>query len=242
LSSDIPSFSGFRKETFDFLGELSENNTLQWFTENRTRYDNDLVTPSKSLIIALAPFFNQLVPAISTEPKFDRTLLRINKDARFPNGLPYRTYFLIHFRRFKNDSEFYVYLNSKGVEIGLYINNTLGSELFFNKNLPGHKEELIDIFRRFNINDKFDFYSFNKEPELISKNFNIEKDFNTMAKTKSILLQKELSRNEEVIYSTDFIIEVIKTFSQLYPVYSFSISPNPLHLIETFEEQIGVLK
>lgn len=242
MNTDIPSFSGFRKETFDFFSELSENNSSQWFSENRGKYDNYVVLPSKSFILGLAPFFNQLVPAINTEPKFDKTLLRINKDARFANGVPYRTYFLIHFRRFKNDSGFYIYINSKGAELGLYVNNTFGNELFFNKNLPGYKNELIDTFKRFDLNDKFDFYSFNKEPELISRNFNIERDFNIMARTKSILLQKELSTEEEAIYSSDFIIESIKTFSRLYPIYCFSISPNPLALIETFEEQIGIVK
>jgi hypothetical protein len=242
LNIDIPSFSGFRKETFDFLGELSANNSLQWFLKNRERYDNHIVLLSKSLILGLAPFFNQLIPSINTEPKFDRTMLRMNRDARFQNGEPYRNYFLVHFRRFKNDSEFYVYIGPKGIELGLYINNTLGKELYFNKNLPGYKKELIETFRRFDLNNKFDFYSFNKEPELISKNFDIEKDFNTMARTKSILLQKELSKEEEVIYSSDFIIETMKTFSRLYPVYCFSISLNPLALIESFEEQIGVIK
>jgi hypothetical protein len=242
LNADIPLFSGYKRETFNFLGELSENNTLQWFADNRERYDNYIVLPSKSLILGLAPFFNQLVPEINTEPKFDRTLLRINKDARFSNGVPYRTYFLIHFKRFKNDSEFYIYLNSDGVELGLYINNTLGNELYFNKNLPGYKKELINTFKRFDLNGKFGFYKFNKEPELISEYFDIEKDFDTMARTKSILLQTELSKEEEVIYSSEFIIEVIKAFSRLYPVYSFAISPNPLALIETFEEQIGIVK
>ena len=135
MISEIPAFSGYERATFNFLEDLSGNNSLSWFAENRERYNNFIVLPSKSLIVSIAPFFNQLEPAINTEPKFDKTLMRINKDFRFSNGVPYRTYFVVHFRRFKSDSEFYVYIDKNGIECGLYINNSYGDELYFSKNL-----------------------------------------------------------------------------------------------------------
>ncbi|OGU74510.1 MAG: hypothetical protein A2V93_08330 [Ignavibacteria bacterium RBG_16_34_14] len=237
---DLPSFNGFHEECFKFFAELSENNSLTWFAQNRERYNNYIVLTAKTLINSLAPFFNQIEPKINTEPKFDKTMLRINKDARFSNGVPYRPYFFIHFRRFKKDSEFYIYIDKKGIEYGLFINNTLGNELYFNKNLPGHKDGLVETFRRLELNGKFDFYEMNKEPELITKGFNIENDFNRMARTKFFLLQKEMSKESEIIYSSDILLKILKTFSQLYPVYCFSISHNPLAIIEKFEEEIGI--
>jgi len=243
LIPEIPAFSGYKNDTFNFLEDLSKNNSLVWFAENRERYNNFIVLPSKSLILALAPFFNQLEPKINTEPKFDKTLMRINKDSRFSDGVPYRTYFLVHFRRFKDDSEFYIYIDKDGIEYGLYVNNALGDELFFNKNLPGHKDELVETFRRFDLNNRLNFYEMNKsQPQLIKKNFNIEEDFNKMARTKSILLQKEMDRKSEIIYSSEILLEIIRTFSQLYPVYCFCISQNPIPQIETFENQIGIIK
>ena len=243
MIAEIPAFGGYTKDTFDFLEELSINNSQLWFAENRERYDNSIVLPSKSLILSLAPFFNQLEPKINTEPKFDKTLMRINKDYRFSNGAPYKKYFLVHFRRFKDDSEFYVYISKDGVEYGLYVNNNLGNELFFNKNLPGHRDELIETFKRFELNNKFNFYEMNKSKvELVKKSFNIEEDFDKMARTKDILLQKEMSKNSKIIYTSDILLEIIKTFSQLYTIYCFCISPNPLSLVETFENQIGIIK
>lgn len=197
---------------------------------------------SKSLITSLTPFFNQIEPQINCEPKFDKTMLRINLDSRFTNGIAYRTYFLIHFRRFKKDSEFFIYIDRKGIQYGLMVNNTLGDELFFNKNLPGHKDELIETFKKFELNRRFDFYEMKKEPELISRNFDIEKDFNRMARMKFFLLQKELNKDSETINSTDILLEIIKTFSQLFIVYSFCISHNPIATINDFEEQVGVLR
>jgi hypothetical protein len=166
----------------------------------------------------------------------------MNRDARFSDGIPYRTYFLIHFRKFKKDSEFFIYIDKKGIEYGLMVNNTLGSELFFNKNLPGHKDELFETFRRFELNEKFSFYEMKKEPELVSKSFNIEKDFNMMARTKLFLLQKELNKNSDVLYSPNILIEIIRTFSQLYTVYCFCISHNPLAMINEFEENVGFIR
>ena len=243
MIAEVPAFSGYKEDTFNFLEELSTNNSQQWFAENRERYDNSIVLPSKSLILSLAPFFNQLEPKINTEPKFDKTLMRINKDYRFSNGAPYKSYFLVHFRRFKDDSEFYVYISKDGIEYGLYVNNNLGNELFFNKNLPGHRDELIETFKRFELNGKFNFYEMNKSKvELVKKSFSIEEDFDKMARTKDILLQKEMDKSSEIIYTSDILLEIIKTFSRLYTVYCFSISQNPLHLVETFENQIGIIK
>ncbi len=242
MNLEIPPFNGFSKESINFLEELSENNSLSWFDKNRERYNNFIVLPSKSFIVTIAPFFNQLESKISTEPKFDKTMLRISKDTRHSSSEPYRPYFLIHFRRFKKDSEFFLYIDKKGIEYGLFINNTLGKELFFNKNLPGHRDELTETFKKFGLNGKFDFYEMNKEPELITKEFDIEKDFNRMARTKFFLLQKKLSKENEIIYSSDLWIEIIKTFSQLIPVYSFCISHNPLASIEKFEQEFSILK
>ncbi len=242
MNLDIPPFAGFNKDTFQFLTELSENNSLDWFAQNRDRYDNYIVNISKSLINNLAPFFNQIEPKINTEPKFDKTMLRINLDARFSNGIPYRTYFLIHFRRFKKDSEFYIYISKEGIEYGLMVNNTLGKELFFNKNLPGYKDEIEEIFNRYDLNGQYDFYEMKKEPELISRNFKIEGNFNTLARTKFFLLQKEMRKDSEILFSSEMLLEFIKTFSQLFTVYCFCVSHNPLALINEFEEQISIIK
>ena len=242
MSKSIPEFSGFTKDTFSFLGdlEIEGNNNTTWFAENRERYDNDLVLPSKAFVTTIAPFFNHLNPAIRTEPKFNKTLMRINKDMRFSKGVPYRTYFLIHFGKFKLDSEFYVYLDSKGIEYGVFINNTSGDDLYFSTNLPNYKNDLIDACKKFKINNKFDLYELNKEPQIVLEKFNIKKNFEKMAGMKYILLQKKLSLNDKIIYSPDFVAESIKLFSNLYPLYCFAISPEPLKLLDDFEERMGI--
>jgi uncharacterized protein (TIGR02453 family) len=240
LSADLPLFSGFYKETFKFFTSLEKNNNSKWFATNREPYQNFLVTPAKSFVSSIAEFFNQLNPAIRTEPKFNKTLMRISKDMRFAKGDPYKNYFLIHFGRFKMDSEFYVYLDKNGIEYGLFINATDGEGLFFNQNLKTFRKEIINVFSRFKLNNKFELDKMDKMPELVLKKFDANKHFEKLDGIKYILFQTDRSKNEKIIYSANFLTETIKIFSRLYPLYCFAISPEPLKLLDEFEERLGV--
>ena len=240
MSADLPQFSGFYRETFKFFTSLERNNNSKWFAANRESYQNFLVTPAKEYVSSIAEFFNQLNPAIRTEPKFNKTLMRISKDMRFAKGDPYKNFFLIHFGRFKMDSEFYVYLDKNGIEYGLFINGTEGDELYFNQNLKTFRKEIINVFSRFKLNNKFELDKMDKMPELVLKKFDANKHFKKLENLKYILFQTDRSKNEKIIYSANFLTETIKIFSRLYPLYCFAISPQPLKLLDEFEERLGV--
>ena len=81
-----------KKDTLRFLKELKENNTREWFTENKDWYENsraDVVELVGEIIKAIIPFD----PTIgNTEPK--KCLFRIHRDTRFSNEkTPYKTNF-----------------------------------------------------------------------------------------------------------------------------------------------------
>ena len=135
MISSYPPFTGFPKELFKFLADLEKNNNTEWFYKYKDIYQEYLVTPCRSFVSDIGSFFNLLNPSIRTEPKFNKTLIRINKDMRFTKGEPYRNHFLIHFDRFKMDSEFFVYLDKNIVEYGLFINATKGNDLYFGGNI-----------------------------------------------------------------------------------------------------------
>jgi uncharacterized protein (TIGR02453 family) len=233
-------FKGFSKNTFKFLQELEKNNNVNWFNSNRSLYDNYVVEPSRAFVNSIGQFFNYLNPSIRTEPKFNKTLMRISNDMRFSKGKPYKNYFLIHFGRFKMDSEFYVYIDKKGIEYGVFLNNSINDGLFFNQNLSSFKHEIIGSFKQYKINNIYSFYSFKKESELLAEKFNAGKDFKIFGKVKYILLQKSLLKKEKIIYNSEFLNEAIKSFSRLYPLYCFAISPHPLKLINEFDERMGI--
>ncbi len=239
MSKSIKPFTGFSEGLFHFLNNLSQNNNIEWFHANKLDYINYLVDPAKSFVTEIAPFLNRLNPAIRTEAKFNKTLMRLNKDMRFNKGTPYRNYFLIHFGRFKMDSEFFIYFAKNEIQIGLFINNSNKSDFLFNENFKKYRDEIIGAFSEFNLNNKYSLYELNEGPKKLLQKFNAAKHFTQMEKTKHILLQKVSPPKKSKVFSSEFIIESIKIFSSLYPIYVFSISKNPLKELERFGDEFG---
>jgi uncharacterized protein (DUF2461 family) len=243
LKENIPPFGGFSKDSFKFLSDLAKNNNVDWFNKNKSRYNASLVLPARSFIVEISQFFNRLNPSIRTEPKFNETIMRINKDMRFTKGEPYRNYFLLHFGRFKMDTEFYVYFEERNFQYGIFINNSEDNDNFyFGRNIIKYRNGLLKLAETSGINECFELYDMKKEITLVEKQFCANRHLDKLSDMKMILLQKSLSYNQQIIYSPDFIIEAVKTFSILYPLYCFSVSPQPLKMIEKFEEQFGILQ
>ncbi len=236
MKNSITPFTGFSPKIFEFFQNLTKNNNTQWFKENRDTYDNYLISPAKSYINEMGNFFNLLNPAIRTEPKFNQTIMRINKDMRFAKGEPYRNYLLIHFGKFKMDSEFFVYFDPNECQIGLFINASQGNEFYFKQNLIKYKNEITEVCEKYKINNNYSLYELNKGPELAIDKFNFEEHFNTLSKFKLIILQKIITPEQLKVFSSEFLSESVKIFYTLYPLYCFAISDNPLSLLEKFEE------
>jgi uncharacterized protein (TIGR02453 family) len=241
LTQAIQQFEGFHPGAFKYLKGLEKNNNARWFAEHRDEYENHLVNPAKSFITTIAPFFNHLNPAIRTEPKFNQTIMRISNDMRFSKGEPYRNYFLVHFGRFKMDSEFYLYFDKTGITFGLFLNNTEGEELYFKKNLDEYRNEIIQLFTTYKLNSKFSLHSIHKKPELIINKFNADKHLDTLSSVKHILLETGFELEKKQIYTAEILTKIVKTYSRLYPLYCFAITPDPIKLLESFEENMGVV-
>lgn len=73
----------FPPGTVDFLAELREHNTAEWFDAHRSRYQRDVVAPAKELVTALGPALHRLAPGIRAEPRVLGSIFRINRDTRF---------------------------------------------------------------------------------------------------------------------------------------------------------------
>lgn len=240
MSSAIPPFIGFSKDAFAFLDELEKNNNTAWFARNRERYQENLVIPAKSFVTAIGQFFTQLNPSIRTEPMFNKTIMRINKDMRFVKDAPYKTYFLIHFGRFKMDSEFYLYFDKSGADFGIFLNKENGDDLYFAQNLERFRKEILNTFENYHLNSKYNLHELKKEPVLVQKKFDANRHFDLLKKSKWLLLEKEIPGTNKLIYSTDILTFLIKNYASLYPLFCFAISPQPLKLIDKFEETLGI--
>ncbi len=239
MKSELKPFSGFSKEIFKFLKDLENNNNVEWFHTNRDRYQNYLVEPAKAFIREMAPFLNRLNPAIRTEPKFNETIMRLNKDMRFAKGDPYRAFLLIHFGKFKLDSEFYIYFDPNDFAMGLFINRSEEENLFFRKNQVKFKKEIQAVCAKFKINENYSLSYLGKENSPVKTKFNADKHFDFLGGHDLLLFEKVKKPGEKILFSDAIIIEMIKMISALYPLYCFTTSPQPMKELQKFEENFG---
>ncbi|MEG8946331.1 DUF2461 family protein [Rosettibacter firmus] len=232
-------FNGFSEEVFKFFRDLEKNNNIEWFHKNKLRYQKYLIEPAKSFISEIAPFLNRLNPAIRSEPKFNETIMRLNKDMRFAKGEPYRTFLLIHFGRFKLDSEFYLYFDSRSFAMGMFINRKKGNNLYFGQNLLRYKKEIINICNKYKIDNNYSLSDLENNSQLIVKKFNSQNHLHFLENIDFILLERNKNIPDKILFSDEIILETIKMITQLYPLYCFAISPQPLKEIQHYEDNFG---
>lgn len=233
------SFSGFNEGLFKFLKDLKRNNKVEWFHKNKNRYQEFIVGHSKSFIAEIAPFLNRLNPAIRTEPKFNQTIMRLNKDMRFAKGAPYRPFLLIHFGRFKLDSEFYLYFQPNDFGLGMFINKKSGENLFFGQNLKRYSNEIKDVCKKYYINGNYSLSDLENESEIIINKFDADKHLEKLDDIDYVILERAKPISQKVLFSNAIIVETIKMISTLYPLYCFAISPQPLKELQRFEDEFG---
>ncbi|MEZ6134371.1 MAG: DUF2461 domain-containing protein [Pirellulaceae bacterium] len=93
-------FDGFPRDTIEFLHELSENNTRDWFAANKQRYEQSVLDPALGFISSLANPLARAAPMLDVKAKkVGGSLMRIYKDTRFSKDkTPYKTNIGIQFR------------------------------------------------------------------------------------------------------------------------------------------------
>lgn len=81
------------KNTFTFLQDLQENNTREWFAEQKERYEAAL-TDVKAFITDLIAELSKFDPNIPADIQAGKCLFRIYRDTRFSKDkTPYKNWF-----------------------------------------------------------------------------------------------------------------------------------------------------
>lgn len=90
----------FGPELFDFLRELRENNTRDWFKANKKRYEHDVKEPLLGFIAAFGEHVGEISGHIRADPRpVGGSLFRIYRDVRFSKDKsPYKTHAAAQFR------------------------------------------------------------------------------------------------------------------------------------------------
>lgn len=85
---------------FNFLEDLKENNSRDWFTSQKKRYEVEVREPLLEFIRAFEPHLDSISPYfMAIAKKSGGSLFRIHRDVRFSkNKSPYKTNAGLHFR------------------------------------------------------------------------------------------------------------------------------------------------
>ncbi len=93
-------YASFKPETIEFLCELKINNNRDWFNENKTRYEEDVLDVALKFIQSMHDPLLEFAPHFTAIPKrMGGSLMRVYRDTRFSkNKTPYKTNIGIQFR------------------------------------------------------------------------------------------------------------------------------------------------
>ncbi len=241
-SNEVQDFKGFSEETFRFFADLYKHNSVTWFRKHREEYEEYLMNPARAFVTSIGPFIKFINPTLDTEPKFNRTLVRLNRDMRFAKK-PYKDFFLIRFGKAKWDSELFLYLDRNGMEIGTFVNNEKADgRRRFEENIANHGEAFTEACKKYRIGGEFSAYELHNGTEPISGSFNARRDQSKFRGIDYIIFGKEVGKSDPAAASSKLLALAMKTFNRLYPLYIFATSDSPVADLESYSDRIGLLK
>ena len=121
----VPRFVGFEKASIEFLEQLAANNNRDWFNENKTRYEEQVLDVALRFIQSMQDPLAQLAPHFTAIPqRMGGSLMRVYRDTRFSkNKLPYETNIGIQFRHEQakdvHSPGYYVHIDPEQVFVGV---------------------------------------------------------------------------------------------------------------------------
>ncbi len=93
-------YASFESRTLRFLEALEANNKREWFKENKSRYEDDVLDVALRFIISMQEPLAEFAPRFTAVPtRVGGSLMRVYRDTRFSKyKLPYKTNIGIQFR------------------------------------------------------------------------------------------------------------------------------------------------
>jgi uncharacterized protein (TIGR02453 family) len=117
-------YASFTPESLKFLDELAANNNREWFKENKTRYEEQVLDVALMFIQSMQKPLHDIAPHFTAVPKrMGGSLMRVYRDTRFTKGKdPYKTNIGIQFRhelaKDVHSPGFYVHIDPEQVFLG----------------------------------------------------------------------------------------------------------------------------
>jgi len=95
-----PRYAKFEAATLKFLQDLSQNNNREWFKENKSRYEEQVLDVALRFIQSMHDPLQEIAPHfVAQATRMGGSLMRVYRDTRFSKiKLPYKTNIGIQFR------------------------------------------------------------------------------------------------------------------------------------------------
>jgi uncharacterized protein (TIGR02453 family) len=203
---------------FEFLSKLEQNNTREWFHDNRLLYEESLQSISE--------FANELITKIAS---FDASVLnetaktslfRIYRDLRFsPDKRPYKTHFGIYIVKGGKSSPlagYYLHIQNNASEVagGLWspekeVLAKVRQEIYY------EPEIFLNILKNKEFEKTFKGLSPFEQLKSLPRGYSSDFQYKDLLKHKHYCVGKSFT-NEEVL-DKNFINTCIKTFKIMYP-------------------------
>ena len=212
-----------KADTLNFLKDLKENNSREWFQANKERYDEaqaNMLNFADELINALSKLETSVDSSI--DPK--KTLMRIYRDIRFSKDkTPYKTHFAIG-----------RLTRHKLVEIGYYLQVEPGGKSFIaggywmpqGEHLKAIRQEidynaadLTGIIDAAEFKKSFGEFRDQEKLKTLPKGYDANNEHIELLKLKSFIAYRDLSDKE--ILSADAARKVAALCEQIHPLNVF---------------------
>jgi len=118
-------YAKFSPATLSFLEELAANNNREWFKENKSRYEEQVLDVALRFIDSMHDPLHDIAPHfVAQATRMGGSLMRVYRDTRFSkNKIPYKTNIGIQFRheQAKNVHApgYYVHIDTEKVFVGV---------------------------------------------------------------------------------------------------------------------------
>ena len=118
-------YAGFTAQSVAFLNELAANNNREWFKENKSRYEEQVLDVALHFIQSMHDPLAEIAPHFTAQAtRVGGSLMRVYRDTRFSkNKTPYKTNIGIQFRhemaRDVHAPGYYVHVDPEQVFLGV---------------------------------------------------------------------------------------------------------------------------
>jgi uncharacterized protein (TIGR02453 family) len=222
----------FTRETFRFFKDLGRNNTKAWMDANRERYQSSIVRPFRRLLEELSSAVLKLDSRFDVSGRTGPNFSRINRDIRFAKDkTPYKTQMYLKFSVPVPDNgetgQLYVGLSADTVTAGFRIysgGKRKGSILA----LIGQSRVQADsgwvTKQKKRLSRRYESYWYTTEKSEWTMHSGWPVAPENWSRILAWIVRRKLS--PAATTRASFLHEVVKIFSDLYPLLRYTSLPN----------------